>query len=158
MKRDMELVRLQLMRVEGEQPAPDLSPYTEDQKVYHMALCIEAGLVDGVVVPNETGYPAATSAVRLTCKCRCSLLTPNRHRRPANVRPAYRNSSAARPLPSIMLLRVPMGIGLLPCLATMTCRPLAWRHFWWLPRWLTHAKPCVRRTRTTSLALQTGKR
>jgi hypothetical protein len=68
MKRDMELVRLQLMRVEGEQPAPDMSPYTEDQKVYHMALCIEAGLVDGVVVPNETGYPAATSAVRLTWK------------------------------------------------------------------------------------------
>jgi hypothetical protein len=37
-----------------------------------------------------------------------------------------------------------MGIGLPPYMATMACRPLAWSHFWWLPRWLTHAKPCVR--------------
>jgi hypothetical protein len=29
-------------------------------------------------------------------------------------------------------------------MATMACRPLAWRHFWWLPCWLTHAKPCIR--------------
>jgi len=37
-------------------------------------------------------------------------------------------------------------------------RPLACRHFWWLPFWLIIAKPCLRRTRTTSLLLQTGKR
>jgi hypothetical protein len=64
----MELIRLQLLRVEGEQPVPELDNYEEEQRVYHMALCIEAGLVDGVVVPNETGYPAATSAIRLTWK------------------------------------------------------------------------------------------
>ena len=42
MKRHLELIRLSLIEVEGEEPAPDLSGYTEDQKVYHMALCIEA--------------------------------------------------------------------------------------------------------------------
>lgn len=68
MKRDMELVRLSLLEVEREEPAPDLSGYTEDQKVYRMALCIEAGLVDGVIVPDGNGYPAATSAIRLTWK------------------------------------------------------------------------------------------
>ena len=68
MKRNMELIRLSLLEVEREEPAPDLSGYSEDQKVYHMALCIEAGLVDGVIVPDGNGYPAATSAIRLTWK------------------------------------------------------------------------------------------
>ncbi len=35
MKRDMELIRLSLPEVEREEPAPDLSGYTEDQNVYH---------------------------------------------------------------------------------------------------------------------------
>ena len=68
MKRDMELIRLSLLEVERKEPAPDLSGYTEDQKVYHMALCIEAGLVDGEIVKDGDGYPAATAAVRLTWK------------------------------------------------------------------------------------------
>jgi hypothetical protein len=68
MKRDMELIRLSLLEIEREEPASDLFGYTEDQKVYHMALCIEAGLVDGVIVPDGNGYPAATSAIRLTWK------------------------------------------------------------------------------------------
>ena len=55
MKRDMELIRLSLLEVEGEKPVPDLSAYTEDQKVYHMALCIEAGLVDGDIVKDGNG-------------------------------------------------------------------------------------------------------
>lgn len=66
MKRDMDLIRLQLMRVEGEEPEPDLSAYPEQQKVYHMALLIEAGLVLGGVINNEIGFPTVTSAVRLT--------------------------------------------------------------------------------------------
>ena len=37
MKRDMELIRLSLLEVEGEEPKPDLSAYTEEQKVYHVA-------------------------------------------------------------------------------------------------------------------------
>ncbi len=62
----MNLIRLQLLEVEGEDPKPNLKQYTEEQQVYHMTLCIEAGLVDGVIVNNSDGYPAATSAIRLT--------------------------------------------------------------------------------------------
>ena len=42
MKRHLELVRLSLIEVEGEEPMRDLSGYMEEQKVYDMALCIEA--------------------------------------------------------------------------------------------------------------------
>ncbi len=66
MKRDMELIRLQMLRVEAEEPEPDLSSYSEEQKIYHMALCIEAGLVDGVIQTDANGYPSGTVAIRLT--------------------------------------------------------------------------------------------
>ena len=66
MKREMELIRLSLLEVEQEEPAPDFSGYTEEEKVCHMALCIEAGLVDGAVIKDANGFPAATSAIRLT--------------------------------------------------------------------------------------------
>ena len=52
MKRDMNLIRLILLETEGEVPKPDLSAYTEDQRVYHSALLIEAGLIDGKIFPN----------------------------------------------------------------------------------------------------------
>jgi hypothetical protein len=63
MKRDMNLIRLQLLEVEGEEPKPNLEQYTEEQQVYHMALSIEAGLVDGAIVKDSNGYPAATAAI-----------------------------------------------------------------------------------------------
>jgi hypothetical protein len=68
MKRDLDLIRLQFLQVEGEKPLLELESYPEEQRVYHMALCIEAGLVDGVIIPNEVGYPVGTSAIRLTWK------------------------------------------------------------------------------------------
>ena len=68
MKRDMDLIRLQLLRVEDDGKPPDLATYTEEQKIYHMALCIEAGLVDGVVRKNEIGEPNGAVAIRLTWK------------------------------------------------------------------------------------------
>ena len=68
MKRNMELIRLELLQVEGEHPKPDFEGFTEEQQVYHMALCIEAGLVDGTIIPNGSGYPVATAAIRLTWK------------------------------------------------------------------------------------------
>ena len=40
----MDLIRLLLLETEGEQPAPDLSDFTEEQKGYPKALLIEAGL------------------------------------------------------------------------------------------------------------------
>jgi hypothetical protein len=66
MKRDIQLIRLLLLEIEGEDPKPDFSPYTEDQMIYHSALIIDAGLADGAIVKNSEGYPAATSIIRLT--------------------------------------------------------------------------------------------
>ena len=68
MKRDMDLIRFQLLRVEGEDPVPDLDKYTEEQQIEHMALCIEAGFVEGVIRRNSEGQPNGTVAIRLTWK------------------------------------------------------------------------------------------
>lgn len=62
----MELIRLLLKQVEGEQPRPDLSGYSEKQQVYHYTLLIEAKLVDGEVINDSTGQPASTVAWKLT--------------------------------------------------------------------------------------------
>ena len=42
MKRDMNLVLAVTAGTECEEPKPDLSTYTEEQRVYHSALLIEA--------------------------------------------------------------------------------------------------------------------
>jgi hypothetical protein len=46
LKRDLDLIRLILIELEGEE-AVDLSKYTEDQINYHKALLIEARLAKG---------------------------------------------------------------------------------------------------------------
>lgn len=66
MKRDMNLIRLLLLETEGEDPKPDLSAYTEDQRLYHSALIIEAGLVHGEVIEDGSGQPASSVILRLT--------------------------------------------------------------------------------------------
>jgi hypothetical protein len=66
MKRDMDLIRLLLLEVEAEEPKPDLSAYTKEQRIYHTALLIEAGFIDGTILPNGDGYPVATTTIRLT--------------------------------------------------------------------------------------------
>ncbi len=68
MKRDMDLIRLLLLQAEGEEPAPDLSGYTEQQQVYHSALIIEAGLVHGEIITDGDGQPRTTATLRLTWK------------------------------------------------------------------------------------------
>ena len=45
MKRDFDLIRKLLLSIEGEEV--DLSPFKEDQILYHKALLLEAGLVEG---------------------------------------------------------------------------------------------------------------
>jgi hypothetical protein len=64
----MDIIRLLLLQAEGEEPAPDLSAYTQAQQVYHSALIIEAGLVHGEIITNGDGLPAATVTLRLTWK------------------------------------------------------------------------------------------
>jgi hypothetical protein len=48
MRRDMDLIRLLLLDVEGEEKQ-DLSHYSKEQLNYHKALLIEAGFVEGKV-------------------------------------------------------------------------------------------------------------
>lgn len=66
MKRDMNLIRSLLLETEGATPKQDLSSYTTEQLVYHSALLVEAGLVDGTIIENGSGYPAGTTIIRLT--------------------------------------------------------------------------------------------
>lgn len=66
MKRDMNLIRLLLLETEGEEPKPDLSNYSEGQRIYHSALLIEAKLIHGVIRTDATGHPNGTVRIRLT--------------------------------------------------------------------------------------------
>ena len=66
MKRDIELICLLLLLYEGEEPKPDLSAYSEEQRVYHSALLIEAKLADSSILPDQNGYPRGTVVLRLT--------------------------------------------------------------------------------------------
>lgn len=67
MKRDMDLIRLVLLDTEGEEKQ-DFSGFTEEQREYHKALVIEAGLVHGEVVLDEEGQPRDAALIRLTWK------------------------------------------------------------------------------------------
>lgn len=66
MKGDMNLIRLLLLETEGEGPKPDLCAYTEEQRLYHSALLIEANLVHGEIILDGNGQPAGTVPLRLT--------------------------------------------------------------------------------------------
>src|SRR5438309_11406534 len=68
----MNLIRLLLLRMESEDEV-DLSPYTEEQRIYHSALLIEAGLIDGAIRTDAKGYPNGVASIRLTWKGHESL-------------------------------------------------------------------------------------
>jgi hypothetical protein len=63
MKRDMELIRGMLLQLEGEEPKPELTKWTEEQKAYHAALLVEAGLANGSAIENY--YQKERRAVEL---------------------------------------------------------------------------------------------
>ncbi len=54
MKRNMELIRLLLLDVEGEEEV-DLSEHDEEQLVFHRELIIEAGLAEGYIMRTFGG-------------------------------------------------------------------------------------------------------
>jgi len=62
----MNLIRLLLLEVEGEDPKPDVSAYTQEQQIYHSALLIEAGLVHGIIRTGSSGQPNGIVMHRLT--------------------------------------------------------------------------------------------
>lgn len=68
MRRDLDLIRLLLLEIEGEEPKPDLSAYDYSKQVYHLTLIVEAGLAEGHVVDDSMGNPAEVIVRRLTWK------------------------------------------------------------------------------------------
>jgi hypothetical protein len=66
MKRDMDVVRLILMRQESGEAPPELAKYTEDLIVYNVALMKDAGLVEAVIANDADGSPRAAVIIRLT--------------------------------------------------------------------------------------------
>lgn len=66
MKRDMNLIRLLLLQLDGDKSERDLSAYSEDQQKYNIAKLIEAGFIRGEVVRDERDQIAAAAATELT--------------------------------------------------------------------------------------------
>ena len=63
----MNPIRLLLLRAEGEEEV-DFAWSTEEQRIYHRALLVEAGLVDGAIRTDAQGYPNGVAIIRLTWK------------------------------------------------------------------------------------------
>jgi hypothetical protein len=66
MKRDIDLIKLLLREVEGEEPKPDLSSYSEPQILYHYGLMEEAGLIVAGLVRGGSGQVVGARIQRLT--------------------------------------------------------------------------------------------
>jgi len=66
MKRDMDVIRLILMRQESGEAPPELAKYPEDLVVYNIALMKDAGLVEAVLANDAKGFPRAAVIIRLT--------------------------------------------------------------------------------------------
>lgn len=64
MKRDMDLIRLLLLQIEGEERL-DLSEYPQEQILYHKNLLLEANLAQGKCLPGNDKI-VAVSLTRLT--------------------------------------------------------------------------------------------
>ena len=62
----MELIKLLLQEVEGDEPKPDLSGYSEEAVLYHYELLEEAGLVIGHFTRGGGGRVVAARIERLT--------------------------------------------------------------------------------------------
>ena len=65
MKRDMDLIRALMLSFEGETEI-DLSDYSEDQQVYHSALLLDAGFIDGRPRTDGKGEISSVHVFRLT--------------------------------------------------------------------------------------------
>ena len=65
-QRDMDLVRLILLRSAGCDVAEELKQYTQQQRAFHVALLIDAGYIRGEVTRDPEGFPATSAIVHLT--------------------------------------------------------------------------------------------
>jgi hypothetical protein len=66
MKRDLELIKLLLQEVEGEEPKPDLSAYSQEVMFYHYELMDEAGLIVANLFKGQNGLVEGVRIERLT--------------------------------------------------------------------------------------------
>jgi len=62
----MDLIRLVLIQVEEGQAPEEISKFSEEQILYHCALTIEAGLVEGDVIHGHDGQVAGAVMLKLT--------------------------------------------------------------------------------------------
>lgn len=67
MRRDMNLIRLLLLEIEGAE-TPDLSAYDEKSQLYHTYLLIDAELVRGSYQEDQNGEIIAAVTLDLTWK------------------------------------------------------------------------------------------
>jgi hypothetical protein len=66
MQRDLNLIRLLLLQVESGEKPEGMSRYTEAQILYHCALAVEAGLLQGRIRPGSESRAGGAMIDRLT--------------------------------------------------------------------------------------------
>src|SRR6188768_2402520 len=67
MKRNMDLIRLLLMRSEGDAEAENaVEQFSVEERAYHVQLLIDAGLVEGIVRRGPNGEFTGAAVSRLT--------------------------------------------------------------------------------------------
>lgn len=64
MKRDMDLIRLLLLKIENENDI-NLSKYTEEEIVYHKALLISSKLCSGYIIKDNKGNPRDVHIIKM---------------------------------------------------------------------------------------------
>jgi hypothetical protein len=62
----MEIIRLLLLQQESEQEMAELKQFDEKIVVHNLALMLDAGLIVGEMICDETGTPVAGAIIRLT--------------------------------------------------------------------------------------------
>ncbi|MCX6879835.1 MAG: hypothetical protein NTW21_39425 [Verrucomicrobia bacterium] len=62
----MDLIRLLLMQQETGEDPPELRHYEVRLVLYNIALMLDAGLIDGHVISDHIGEPAAATMIRMT--------------------------------------------------------------------------------------------
>lgn len=62
----MEIIRLLLQQQETSEANEDLKQYAEEIVMYHIALMLDAGLIEGYIHRDNGGKPIGASIVRMT--------------------------------------------------------------------------------------------
>jgi Hypothetical protein (DUF2513) len=66
MRRNLDIIRLLLLKFERSDQVVGLDYFSEEQQLYHSVLLIEAGYVHGVIIPDQYGNPISARVSRLT--------------------------------------------------------------------------------------------